>query len=61
MKIGKALIVVEAGEFVEIVFLKEGSNELDMFAVLKPKGKLEEFKHTLVEGLRVHLVELIPF
>ena len=44
----------------QIVFLEEGSKELDMFAVFESEGKLEEFKETLVEGFRIHLVKLIP-
>lgn len=45
----------------QTVFLKKRSNELDMLTVFQSEGQLEEFKETLVEGFRVHLVKLVPF
>lgn len=60
LQVGKTFIVIVGGKFMEIVLLKEGSNELDMLTVFKCVGKFEEFKETLVEGLRVHLVKLVP-
>lgn len=45
----------------EIVLLKEQSNELYVFPILQSESKLEKFKEPLVEGLRVHLIKLVSF